>query len=61
MVNRVSAAGVPAMLYPVAKLSRVPKVGGGSRSASTTVAQGTRRPQPADTTSTAEQVHAGFE
>ncbi len=62
-INRVSAAGVAAMLYPVIKPSRVAKVSGGARtssSASRTAAQGTSQPQPADTSSTADQAHAEF-
>jgi hypothetical protein len=61
-INRVSANTVAAMLYPVMKPSRVPKVGSGrtSSSASTSTTQSTSRPQPADAAA-AEPVHAAFE
>jgi hypothetical protein len=64
-ISRVSANTVPAMLYPVMQPSRVGKVGSG-RSKSTLAttfqpAQSTSRPQAADTSSTAEDVHAAFE
>ena len=61
-INRVSAAGVAAMLYPVTKPSRVAKVGSGrTSSASTADAQSTSRPQPADASSTPDQIHAAFQ
>jgi len=61
-ISSISANLVPAVLYPVTKPQRVPKVSGGrTSSASTTAAQGTSRPQPADTTSTPDQIHAAFQ
>ncbi len=61
-INRVSAAGVAAMLYPVTKPSRVAKVGSGRTSSSSSAdAQSTSRPQPANASSTPEQVHAAFQ
>jgi hypothetical protein len=60
-INRVSAAGVAAMLYPVTKPSRLAKVGSGrTSSASRADAQSTSRPQPAEASSP-EQVHAAFQ
>jgi len=60
-INRVSAAGVAAMLYPVTKPSRVAKVGSGrTSSASTADAQSKSRPQTIDTSNTAEQIHTAF-
>ncbi len=60
-INRVSAAGVAAMLYPVTKPSRVAKVGSGrTSSASTADAQSTSRPQPAGTSTTPDQIHTAF-
>ncbi len=64
-IHRAYANVVPAMLHPVAKLGRVAKFGSGrseSTSATTQPAvQGTSRPQPTDTTSTPEQIHASFQ
>ena len=66
-ISPVSAYSVPAMLNPVTKLTRVPKVDPShSNTASATTkpqstVQGASRPQPADTPSiTAEQAHATF-
>ena len=55
--------GVAAMLYPITKPSRVPKVGSGRTFVrhSTADAQSTSRPQPADTSSTPDQIHAAFQ
>jgi hypothetical protein len=53
------------MLYPVTKPSRVAKVDTGrsnpASAASSQAVQGTSRPQPADASSTHEQIHAAFE
>jgi hypothetical protein len=63
-INRISAGGVAAMLYPVTRPSRVPKIVSGrsnSASAPSPATQNASRPQSADRTNTAEQVHAAFE
>ncbi len=62
-INRISASGVAAMLYPVVKPTRVAKVDTGRAATATSsqAVQGTSRPQSADTSSTAEQVHTGFQ
>ncbi len=63
-INRISASGVAAMLYPFMKPSRVANIGGGSRTSSSSSAvaiQGTSSQPSADTTSTADQIHAVFE
>ena len=69
-INRISASGVAAMLYPVMKPGRVAKVAGGDRTAATAagaasqaaVPASSSRTQAADASnSTAEQLHAAFE
>ena len=60
-IHRTSANVVPAMLLPVAKLSRVAKFGSGSsKSGATQAPAQASRPQPADTPRTAEQAQAAF-
>jgi len=63
-IHRTSANVVPAMLNPVAKLSRVAKFGSGRSKLASSTGQApapASRPQPADTSSTADQVHTAFE
>jgi len=62
-INRISASGVAAMLYPVMKPSRVPKVAPDSKTAASAADQSAVQaaPQPADTSRTPDQVHAAFE
>jgi len=69
-INRISVSGAAGMLYgmPVNKPSRVVNVDSGNRAnvvataaLSQTAVQGTSGARPADTSGTAEQVHAAFE
>ena len=59
-IQRTSANTVPAMIYPVAKLSKLAKFGPGSSKSGATQAPAPRS-QTADTPSTADQVHAAFQ
>ncbi len=68
-ISRISASGVAGMLYgmPVSKPRRVATVDSGDRArmvvtgTPSQAVQGASRPQPADTSSTPEQVHAAFQ
>lgn len=65
-INRISASGVAAMLYPVIKTNRVAKVDSGSRTTVVAAATSSQAVQSvsgsqSDTSNTAEQVRAAFQ